>query len=140
MDVLYSTNATATGGRVGHSRTEDGAVDVKLTSPKEMGGDGAAGVNPEQLFAAGYAGCFLGALKAAAKKSNVTVGDDATITATVGVGRRDDGGGLGLEVGLKAHVPGVDEATVKDLMEKAHVICPYSHAIKQTIDVKLSVG
>ncbi len=140
MDTIYSTKATANGGREGRSKTDDGALDVTLVKPKEMGGPGTGGVNPEQLFATGYAGCFLGALKAAARKAGVDVSDDATVEAEVGIGNRDDGGGFGLTVALTAKIPGVDQATTKDLMEKAHVICPYSHAIKQTIDVKLNAG
>lgn len=140
MDTLYTAKATATGGREGRSRTDDGALDVTLVKPKEMGGPGAGGVNPEQLFATGYAGCFLGAMKAAAGKAGVEVSDDATVEAEIGIGKRDDGGGFGLTVALTAKFPGVDQQTIKDLMEKAHVICPYSHAIKQTIDVKLNAG
>jgi Ohr subfamily peroxiredoxin len=140
MDTLYKTKATATGGRTGRSRTEDGVLDLTMVSPKEMGGNGGDGVNPEQLFAAGYAACFLGALKAAAGKAGVTVSDDATVSAEIGVGKRDDGGGLGLTVALTGNIPGVDKATTEDLMNKAHIICPYSHAIKQTIDVKLSAA
>ena len=139
MNILYKTSASATGGRAGQARTEDGVLDVTLTSPKELGGDGATGTNPEQLFAAGYSACFLGALKFVAGKEKVTIPADAKVTATVGIGPRDDGTGFGIEAALAVSIPGVDAETAKSLVDKAHVICPYSHATKGNIDVALSV-
>lgn len=140
MQILYTASATATGGRKGHSETDDGKLAVDLSTPKELGGDGGEGTNPEQLFAAGYAACFLGALKAAARKDGATLPEETDVVAEVGIGKRDDGEGFGLRVGLTAHVPGVDAETVKDLMDRAHVICPYSHAIKSNVQVSLTVG
>src|SRR3546814_18404131 len=100
MKILYTTKASAMGGRAGHAKSEDGVLDVDLTTPKEMGGDGARGTNPEQLFAAGYSACFLGALKAAARKEKVDIPADATVSAQVGIGPRDDGKGFGIaEIG-----------------------------------------
>lgn len=139
MNILYTTRATSTGGRVGSSRSEDGALAVTLTKPKELGGDGALGTNPEQLFAAGYSACFLGALGFVAGKEKVKLPADTTVTATVGIGPREDGQGFGIDVALAIHVPGVEKAVAEDLVNKAHVVCPYSHATKGSLDVRLSV-
>ena len=130
MPSLYTTKATSTGGRAGSSRTEDGALAVTLTVPKELGGDGAPGNNPEQLFAAGYSACFLGALKFVASKEKIKIPEDTTVTATVGMGPREDGAGFGIDVKLEVHVPGLDKAEVERLAEAAHVVCPYSHALR----------
>ena len=138
--ILYTTAATSTGGRSGHSRSADGVLDVTLTTPKALGGDGAVGTNPEQLFAAGYSACFLGALKFVAGKEKVKVPEDTTVTATVGIGPRDDGTGFGIDVDLKVAIPGVDAATAKALVDKAHIVCPYSHATRGNIDVRLAVA
>jgi Ohr subfamily peroxiredoxin len=132
--VLYSTSATATGGRDGRSKTHDGAVDVTLVTPKELGGAGGDGVNPEQLFASGYAACFLGALKFYAGQKKVAVPADASVTATVGIGPRDDDG-FGLDVKIAVSLPGVDPAVAKDLIAGAHHVCPYSHATKGSLDI-----
>ena len=139
MPILYTTKGFATGGRAGHGASEDGVLDVTLTVPKELGGDGARGTNPEQLFATGYSACFLGALKFVAGKEKVKIPDDAKVTATVGIGPREDGGGFGLEAALEVSVPGVDKAVVEDLVAKAHVVCPYSHATRGNLDVKTTV-
>lgn len=139
MPILYTTKATATGGRAGSARSEDGVLAVTLTTPKELGGDGAVGTNPEQLFAAGYSACFLGALKFVAGKAGVKIAPDATVTATVGIGPREDGQGFGIDVALAIHVPGVEKVVAEDLIRKAHVVCPYSHATKGSLDVRLSV-
>ena len=140
MPILYRTSATSTGGRVGSSKSSDGNLSVTLTSPKELGGDGAAGTNPEQLFAAGYSACFLGALKFVAGKEKVKIPDDARVTATVGIGPREDGGGFGIEAALEVSAPGVDKAVLEDLIKKAHVVCPYSHATRGNLDVKTTVA
>jgi len=134
MPIAYTANATSTGGREGHGRTDDGKLDVKLSLPKEMGGDGK-GTNPEQLFAVGYSSCYLGAVRFVAGKEKVTVTPDASVTAHVGVGMREDGGGFGLEVALDVHLPGVDKAVAEDIAAKAHVVCPYSHATRGNIKV-----
>jgi lipoyl-dependent peroxiredoxin len=139
MNILYTTKGSATGGRSGKAASEDGVLQVTLTTPKALGGDGAVGTNPEQLFACGYSACFLGALKFVAGKAKVKIPEDARVTATVGIGPRDDGGGFGIEVALAVSVPGVERATVEDLVKQAHVVCPYSHATKGSLDVKLSV-
>lgn len=140
MDIKYRTTASATGGREGRAATDDNRLSVTLSTPKELGGGGGDGTNPEQLFAAGYSACFLGALKAVAGKEKVKVPETATVTATVGIGPRDDGGGFGIEVALKIDLPGMDRTQAEDLMNKAHVVCPYSHATKGNIDVSLSLA
>jgi Ohr subfamily peroxiredoxin len=139
MKVLYETQAVATGGRDGRAQTKDGSFSVNLAVPKEMGGKGG-GNNPEQLFASGYAACFLGAIRFVAGQEKVKVPDDATVTSTVGIGPRDDGTGFGLQVALEIKIPGLDRAQAQDLVDKAHVVCPYSHATRGNIDVKLSVA
>ncbi|WPC03822.1 organic hydroperoxide resistance protein [Pseudomonas benzenivorans] len=139
MNVLYSTQATATGGRTGQASTADGALSVTLTTPKELGGPGGDGNNPEQLFAAGYAACFLGAIKFVAGKQKVKVGDDSTVTATVGIGARDDGEGFGLDVALEVSLPGVDHAQAEAIVGQAHVVCPYSHATRNGLVVRTLV-
>ncbi|MGK6315353.1 organic hydroperoxide resistance protein [Neorhizobium sp. CSC1952] len=140
MPILYTTKASATGGRAGHARSADGVLDVNLTVPKELGGDGATGTNPEQLFAAGYSACFLGALKFVAGKEKVKIPDDAKVTATVGIGPREDGGGFGIEVSLLVDIPGVEKSVAEDLVAKAHIVCPYSHAMRTSTEVPVSVA
>jgi osmotically inducible protein OsmC len=139
VNVLYRTSARATGGRDGHSATLDGAVDVNLATPKELGGAGGMGVNPEQLFATGYAACFLGAMKfVASQGGGARVPADAAVTATVGIGPRSEGG-FGLEIALAVALPGVDRDAAEALVAKAHEVCPYSNATRNNVDVKLSV-
>lgn len=140
VDVKYRTKATATGGRDGHSATEDGAVDVKLVTPTELGGPGGDGVNPEQLFATGYSACFMGALKFVASQDKVKLPAEATVSAEVGIGPRADGGGFGLEVDLTIKLPGIEADVADDLIARAHVVCPYSNATQNNIRVGLSRG
>lgn len=137
--ILYRTSATANGGRDGRARTDDGSFEVTLGTPKELGGNGQ-GNNPEQLFASGYAACFLGALKfVAAQGQHAKVPADATVNATVGIGPRSDKG-FGLAVELKVSLPGVDREAAEALVAEADTICPYSHAVRGNIEVKLSVA
>ncbi|MDR4305342.1 organic hydroperoxide resistance protein [Chelatococcus sambhunathii] len=140
MKVLYSTEAVATGGRTGSAEIADGSFKVALDTPKELGGAGGAGTNPEQLFASGYSACFLGALKFVAGKEKVKLPEDTTVRAKVGIGSRDDGQGFGLDVALTVSIPGLDKAAAEELAAKAHVVCPYSHLAKNGLDVKLSVA
>ncbi len=137
--ILYTATATAVGGREGQATSSDQVLDVKLSTPRELGGAGGPGTNPEQLFAAGYSACFLGALKFVAGKAKVHIPAETTVTGQVGIGARDDGEGFGLEVGLTIHVPGLDKAQVEALVQKAHVVCPYSHATRGNIPVTLTV-
>ena len=138
VNVLYKTSAKATGGRDGHAATLDGAFDVKLATPKELGGGGGAGNNPEQLFAAGYAACFIGAMKFVASQGGPKVPADASVTSTVGIGPRS-AGGFGLDVELAVSLPGVPRAEAETLVEKAHQVCPYSNATRGNVDVRLKV-
>jgi len=139
MKVLYSTEATATGGRTGSAKTKDGAFAVALTTPKELGGPGGEGNNPEQLFAAGYSACFLGAVKFVAGKKKVAIDEASSVTATVGIGARDDGEGFGLNVELAVSLPGLDRETARALVDQAHIVCPYSHATRNGLDVRLKL-
>lgn len=142
MKNLYTAHATAAhGGRgTGTSATDDGKVSVKLSTPKEMGGDGGPGTNPEQLFAVGYSACYLGALKLAAKRAGKSLPDEATITANISFLDREDEVGFAIAAALEAHVPGMEQNEVEELMQKAHDICPYSWAIRDKVDVKFSVA
>lgn len=134
--IVYTAEATSTGGRVGRGKTPDGKLDLVLDKPVEMGGKGE-GVNPEQLFAIGYSACFLGALKFVAGQNKVTVSDDAAVTARVGFGPIPNG--FGLQIELKISLPGVDRAVAQDIVNKAHIVCPYSNATRGNVDVTLTV-
>ena len=136
--VLYRAHAKATGGRDGQATSSDGVLDVSLTVPKELGGNGATGTNPEQLFAAGYSACFLGALKFVAGQDKRVLPADTSIEGTVGIGQIPTG--FGIEVELKIHVPGLPREEVEALVQKAHIVCPYSNATRGNIDVKLVVA
>jgi lipoyl-dependent peroxiredoxin len=139
VDVKYSTRATATGGRDGEARSEDGKLTVALSTPKELGGAGGEGANPEQLFAAGYSACFIGALKAAGQQLKVKVPADTKVTATVGIGPRSEGG-FGITADLLVDLPGVERAEAERLVETAHQICPYSNATRGNVDVGLTLA
>jgi lipoyl-dependent peroxiredoxin len=134
--VVYQAHAKSTGGRDGVSRTSDGLLDLKLAVPKEMGGAGG-GVNPEQLFAAGYSACFIGALKFVAGKQKITLPSDTSIDATVGIGPIP--AGFGIEVQLVITIPGMEHAQALDLVNQAHMVCPYSNATRGNIEVTLTV-
>src|SRR4051794_15080488 len=132
--VLYRAHAKATGGRDGKATSSDGVLDVKLTTPRELGGGGQTGTNPEQLFAAGYSACFLGAMKFVAAKEKRTLSPDTTVEGTVGIGPLPTG--FGIEVELRITLPGLSREEAEQLVEKAHVVCPYSNATRGNIDVK----
>ncbi|MEV8408473.1 organic hydroperoxide resistance protein [Streptomyces niveus] len=136
IDSLYTAVATAENGRDGRVSSDDGQLDVTVNPPKAMGGSGA-GTNPEQLFAAGYSACFQGALGVVARREKADI-SGSTVTARVSIGKTE-AGGFGLEVELEASIPNVDAATAKDLLEKAHQVCPYSNATRGNIKVELSV-
>ncbi len=135
--VVYQAHATATGGRDGAAKSSDGALDVKLAVPKAMGGSGA-GVNPEQLFAAGYSACFMGAIKHVAGAEKLVVPADASIDATVGIGAIP--AGFGIEVQMTIRLPGMDRTQAQDLIDKAHQVCPYSNATRGNIEVTLTLA
>lgn len=140
MPILYTTKASATGGREGRAISENGVLDVTLTTPKELGGNGATGTNPEQLFAAGYSACFLGALKYVAGQQKVKVPEDAKVTATVGIGPREDGTGFGIEVSISVDLPGVEREVGEKLVAAAHIVCPYSHAMRTSTEVSAKLA
>ncbi|WP_288743794.1 organic hydroperoxide resistance protein, partial [uncultured Rheinheimera sp.] len=129
--------ATSTSGRDGRSVSSDGVLDVKLSTPKELGGAGGAATNPEQLFAAGYSACFLGAIKYVASQQKVLVSNESKITAEVGIGQIP--GGFGLDIELQISLPGVSLEVAQDLVTKAHQVCPYSNATRGNIDVRLVI-
>lgn len=135
--VLYTATATATGGRDGRAVSSDNALDIKLSTPRELGGAGGEGSNPEQLFAAGYSACFIGALKFVASQSKRKIPEDASITAHVGIGQIP--GGFGLDIDLHISLPGLDQAEAQSLVDAAHQVCPYSNATRGNVDVRLHV-
>ncbi|GKW14168.1 organic hydroperoxide resistance protein [Pectobacterium actinidiae] len=135
--VLYVAHAQATGGRDGRAVSSDNAVDIKLTTPRELGGAGGEGTNPEQLFAAGYSACFLGAMKFVGARDKIAVPADTTVNGSVGIGAIPTG--FGIEVELKISLPGLDRAVAEDLVQKAHIVCPYSNATRGNIDVTLTI-
>jgi osmotically inducible protein OsmC len=139
VNVLYKTTAVATGGRDGRVKIEDGSFEAKLTTPKELGGSGGEGNNPEQLFASGYAACFLGAMKVVASHGGPKVPHDCTVTATVGVGPRFEGG-FGLDIELKVAAPGLSTEEAQTLIEAAHQVCPYSNATRNNVPVRLGLA
>jgi len=138
MNVLYRTEATAWGGREGRAASSDSNLDVQLVLPKELGGPGGTGTNPEQLFAAGYAGCFHSALKLVGRGAGVDLTDSA-VTVSVGLGT-DDAGRFGLTVGIEAEMPGVPADQARALLEQAHQVCPYSIATRGNVEVTLKLA
>ena len=136
--VLYRAEASANGGRDGKARSSDGVLDVSLATPRELGGAGGQGTNPEQLFAAGYSACFLGAMKFVASQQKVQLPPDTTVNGKVGIGQIPQG--FGIEVELNVSLPGMDRQAAQELVEKAHQVCPYSNATRGNIDVKLNVA
>jgi Ohr subfamily peroxiredoxin len=135
--VLYTAHATSTGGREGTSKSSDGALDVRLSTPKELGGAGGPGTNPEQLFAAGYSACFIGAMKAVAAKQKLQLPQDLSIAADVGIGPIPTG--FGIQATLNISLPGMDRAAAQALVNAAHQVCPYSNATRGNIDVTLNI-
>lgn len=137
MKIIYQTSATATGGRNGHVRSNDGILDLEVRIPKEMGGAGGQ-TNPEQLFAAGYAACFDSALNLVIRQEKVAVVGHTEVRGTVGIGQ-NEAGGFQLSVKLEVSIPGIDQEKAKELVDKAHLVCPYSNATRGNIDVELKV-
>jgi len=135
--VIYRAHAKATGGREGRAVSSDNVLDVQLTTPLELGGAGNVGTNPEQLFAAGYSACFLGAMKFVASRDKVALPVDVSVSGVVGIGPIPTG--FGIEVDLQVSLPGMDRADAESLVQKAHIVCPYSNATRGNIDVRLSV-
>ncbi len=136
VDAKYKTTATASGGgRDGKTELADGTLSFQLTVPKELGGPGGDGANPEKLFALGYSACYLGAMRVASQQTKIKVPDGTTVTATIGIGPRSEGG-FGITAELDVYLPGLAEADAAKLTEVTHTICPYSNAIKASVDVK----
>ncbi|MEY8876450.1 MAG: organic hydroperoxide resistance protein [Leptothrix sp. (in: b-proteobacteria)] len=136
-NVLYTAHATSTGGRAGSSASNDSRLAVTLSTPKALGGDDGPGTNPEQLFAAGYSACFLGALKFVAGQKKIAVPATTTISADIGIGPIPTG--FGIQATLTITIPGVERAVAEDLVQAAHIVCPYSNATRGNIDVTLTV-
>lgn len=137
IEKLYTAQATATGGRNGNVQSSDGAINMEVRMPKELGGKGGLYTNPEQLFAAGYAACFDSALNMIIGLEKVKTGL-TTVTADVSIGKNDNGG-FGLEIKLEVSIPDIDRATAQQLLEKAHQVCPYSNATRNNVDVELEL-
>ncbi len=135
MEILYKAEATSVGGRGGHSKSNDGRLEVKLSIPKGLGGDDGPGTNPEQLFAAGYSACFIGAMGFVAQQEKIKLPADVSIKAEVGIGPIE--GGFGIDVDLHVNIPGFALDAAEDLVAKAHQVCPYSNATRGNIDVRL---
>jgi len=138
MKTLYTTQATATGGRNGQVKSENGVLEVEVRHPKALGGANEDFANPEMLFAAGYSACFDSALNLVIKNEKITTGE-TTVSAKVSIGK-NDAGGFGLEAELHANIPGVTMEVAQDLIEKAHNVCPYSNATRGNMPVKLTVS
>ena len=139
MKIAYTAKAKATGnGRNGISATENGRLTFTLATPTEMGGSGK-GTNPEELFASGYAACYLGAMRFVAGRDKLAMPADATVSSEVGIGSRDDGAGFGIEVVLNVTLPGMDKAAAEELTKRGHVVCPYSHSIHGKVKVTTNI-
>jgi lipoyl-dependent peroxiredoxin len=136
--ALYTAHAKATGGRDGRAVVPESKLDFKLTTPRELGGAGGEGANPEQLFAAGYSACFIGAMKFVAARDKIALPGEVSIDGSVGIGLIPNG--FGIEVELKISLPGMDRNAAQELIEKAHIVCPYSNATRKNIDVKLTLA
>lgn len=135
--VIYRAKAKVTGGRDGRATSSDGMLDIKLGVPKEMGGAGGEATNPEQLFAAGYSACFMGAMKFVSSRDKIAMPKEAFIEGEVGIGPLPTG--FGIEATLNIHLPGMDEAEAQKLVDAAHIVCPYSNATRNNIDVTLNI-
>ena len=138
--ALYTGTATSTGGRTGSTESSDGKIKLQLSTPKELGGDSGPGTNPEQLFAAGYSACFIGAMKAVAGKQKISLPAEVSIKADVSIGpMTGKPGAFGISANMAISVPGMDKAAAEELVKQAHEVCPYSNATRGNIDVTLTV-
>jgi osmotically inducible protein OsmC len=139
--ALYTAHAASTGGRTGTTESTDGAIKLSLATPKELGGSGGAGTNPEQLFAAGYSACFIGALKSVAARQKISLASEVSIKADVSIGpMAGKPGAFGIAVAMEVSLPGMERAAAEKLVADAHEVCPYSNATRGNIDVALSVA
>ena len=138
--ALYTAHATSTGGRTGTTKSSDDRISLQLSTPRELGGDSGPGTNPEQLFAAGYSACFIGAMKAVAGSQKIKLPADVSINAEVSIGpMTGKPGAFGIAVAMAVHVPGMDKADAEKLVATAHQVCPYSNATRGNIEVALTV-
>lgn len=138
--ILYTAHATATGGRDGRAVSSDKVLDVRLATPRELGGAGGEGTNPEQLFAAGYSACFIGAIKAVAGRQKLQLPGEVSITSKVAIGpHANKPGAFGIQVDMAISLPGLERAAAEKLVAEAHEVCPYSNATRNNVDVKLTV-
>ena len=138
--AVYTAHATSTGGRAGSTESSDSRIKLNLSTPKELGGDGGAGTNPEQLFAAGYSACFIGALKAVAARQKIALPAEVSVKSEVSIGAMvGKPGAFGIAVAMAVSVPGMDKAAAEALVAAAHEICPYSNATRGNLDVALTV-
>ncbi|SJN58964.1 Organic hydroperoxide resistance protein OhrB [Vibrio ruber DSM 16370] len=137
MNILYTAQVTTTGGRDGKSVSDDNKLQVNLSTPKELGGADGEGTNPEQLFAAGYSACFIGAMKFVAMQEKIKLSQDLSVTAKVGIGQNEAGSGFGIDVELHISLPNLERSVAQALIEKAHQVCPYSNATRGNIRVEL---
>ena len=139
--AVYTAHATSTGGRSGTTRSSDGAIELALVTPRELGGAGGVGTNPEQLFAAGYSACFIGAMKAVAARQKVALPAEVSIDASVGIGpHTGKPGAFGIQVAMTIRVPGMERAALETLVATAHEVCPYSNATRGNVDVTLTIA
>jgi osmotically inducible protein OsmC len=139
--ALYTAHATSTGGRTGTTESSDGAIKLALVTPKELGGAGGAGTNPEQLFASGYSACFIGAMKAVAARQKIALPAEVSIKSSVAIGpMTGKEGAFGIAVAMEISVPGMDRAAAEKLVATAHEVCPYSNATRGNIDVTLTIA
>lgn len=139
MQAIYTATAKATGGRDGRAVSSDNKLDVSLSTPKELGGGGGEGTNPEQLFAAGYSACYIGALKFVAGQKEVKLPNDLSVESDVGIGENDKGVGFAIKVDMTVDLPGIDKDTGNMLIEEAHKVCPYSNATRGNIEVSTTL-
>jgi Ohr subfamily peroxiredoxin len=138
--ALYTAHATSTGGRTGTTKSSDDRISLNLSTPKELGGDGGPGTNPEQLFAAGYSACFIGAMKAVAGAQKIKLPAEVSITADVAIGpMTGKAGAFGISVAMAVSVPGMDRAATEALVAAAHQVCPYSNATRGNVDVSFTI-
>ncbi|MDB5558430.1 MAG: osmotically inducible protein OsmC [Enterovirga sp.] len=141
VKVLYTAHGHATGGgREGSAQTDDKVVDLKLTTPKALGGAGNPGTNPEQLFAVGYSACFLGAMRFVGGRDKIPVPADAKVETAVGIGPREDGEGFGITADLTITLPGLNREQAEELVRRADIVCPYSHATQGNMQKTLTVA
>ncbi|NHQ84728.1 organic hydroperoxide resistance protein [Iodobacter sp. HSC-16F04] len=138
MQILYTANVTATGGRDGRATSDDQKLNVQLSTPKELGGAGGEGTNPEQMFAAGYSACFIGAMKFVAAAEKIALPATTSVNGLAGIGPNGKGG-FGLQVALNVTIPGMERSAAEALVHKAHEVCPYSNATRGNIEVTLAV-